>query len=115
MPRTEPTIHTIGDDESVRRALQRLIRSVGFNVVAFASAEEFLLAPGPAPGCIVLDIHLPGLNGLELLLQFNAEGREIPVVFISAYVDDPTRRLAMQAGGIAFLQKTLRQGALLCQ
>ncbi len=114
MPSTPQTIVLIDDDESVRRALRRSLRSVGRNVEAFATAEEFLQAGTPTlPDCLVLDVHLPGLSGLELQQRFKAEGRSIPIVFITAYEDEQTRELALQEGAIAFLQKPFEEQALL--
>jgi len=109
MVRTRPII-IVDDDESVRRALRRLLRSVGMTVTTFATAEEFLESTGqPPPGCLILDVHLPGLSGLELQKRLIAEGRCAPVVFITAYGDDPTREQALRAGAIAFLLKPFEE------
>jgi FixJ family two-component response regulator len=114
MSRTGQTISVIDDDESVRRALRRLLRSVGWNVESFATAEEFLQSPGqPAPRCLVLDVHLPGMSGLELQKQLQAEGRAVAVVFITAYADDQMRELALGEGAIALLQKPFEEQSLL--
>lgn len=124
MPRPPPTITIIDDDESVRRALGRTIRSLGHNVKMFATSEEFLegfLFPVPQPGtkalspayCLILDVHLPGLSGLELQMRLKAEGRDLPIVFITAYPDDRAREQAMNAGAIAFLYKPFEEQALL--
>jgi len=111
---TRQTIGIIDDDASVRRALGRLFRSVGLNAQTFATAEEFLQAPAqPAPGCLILDVHLPGLSGLELQQRLQAQGRSIPVVFISAYGDEHVRERALQAGALAFLEKPFEEQALL--
>jgi FixJ family two-component response regulator len=111
---TGQTIFIIDDDESVRRAVRRLIRSVGLNVETCATAEEFLQAPEqPAPGCLILDVHLPGLSGLELQQRLKAEGRPIPTVFITAYANDQVRKQALQAGAIAFLEKPFEERCLL--
>jgi FixJ family two-component response regulator len=113
MARIRP-IFIIDDDESVRRALRRLLRSVGLTATAFATAEEFLeCTEQPRPGCLILDVHLPGLSGLELQKRLTAEGRQVPVVFITAYGDDQTRDLALRAGAIAFLQKPFEERPLL--
>jgi FixJ family two-component response regulator len=104
----------IDDDESVRRALGRLLRSAGMNVLAFATAEEFLeTAPPPAPDCLILDVHLPGLSGLELQKRLAAEGRCVPVVFITAYEDEQARDVALRGGAVAFLYKPFEEKALL--
>ncbi len=115
-----PTVIIIDDDDSVRRALRRLMKSVGLNVETFANAEEFLevLAQWPPQAevpqtCLILDLHLPGLSGLELQSRLNAEGKNLPVVFVTAYTDDLARERALQAGTIAFLQKPFEERALL--
>ena len=114
MPETRQTIFIIDDDESVRRALRRLMASVGLKVETFATAEEFLQAPArPAPGCLILDVHLPGLSGLDLQKRLKAEGRSLHIVFITAYGEDQVRELAMRGGAIAFLQKPFEEQALL--
>ena len=114
MSPTRQTIFIIDDDASVRRALRRLIRSVGLNVVTFATAEEFLQAPHqPAPDCLILDVHLPGLSGFELQERLTAEGSAVPIVFITAYADDQVRELARQGSAIAFLEKPFEEQALL--
>jgi len=114
MPETLQTICIIEDDESVRRALRRLIRSLGFGVEAFATAEEFLQSFAQTlPCCLILDVHLPGLSGLELQRRLRAEGRSVPVVVITAYADDKVREQALQDGAIAFLQKPFEELLLL--
>ena len=111
---TGPTIFVIDDDESVRRAVGRLIRAAGLNVKTFAAAEDFMRSTGlTAPGCLVLDVHLPGLSGLELQQRLNAEGRGVPIVFITAYGDDQACDRALRAGAIAFLQKPFEEQSLL--
>jgi two-component system response regulator FixJ len=108
------TIFIIDDDESVRRALRRLIGSVGLNAETFVTAEEFLQAPEePPPHCLILDVHLPGLSGLELQQRLKAGHRSVPVIFITAYPDDHVRDQALQAGALAFLQKPFEEEALL--
>jgi FixJ family two-component response regulator len=107
------TVGIVDDDESVRRALVRLLRSVGLKAEALASAEE-LLCPGRAmPDCLILDVHLPGLSGLELHERLKAAGRAPPVVFITAYEDEPARRQALAGGAVAFLPKPFEEEALL--
>jgi FixJ family two-component response regulator len=114
MPVTVRTVFIIDDDKSVLRALRRLIRSAGFNVMAFATAEEFLqAAERPTPDCLILDVHLPGMTGLELQERLIAEGRRIPIVLITAFPDGGTRERAQKAGAIAFLQKPFEDQALL--
>jgi FixJ family two-component response regulator len=108
------TIVIIDDDESVRRALRRLTASVGLNVATFATAEEFLQSPAHSPpACLILDVHLPGMSGLDLQKQLNAEGRRIPIVFITAYAAGQARELALRSGAIAWLEKPFGEQSLL--
>jgi FixJ family two-component response regulator len=114
MPCSEQTVIIIDDDESVRRALRRLVRSVGLKAETFATAEDFLLAPEkPRPDCLVLDVHLPGQSGLELQEQLAAAGRQIPIVFVTAYGEEKVRERALQEGAVAFLQKPFEEQSLL--
>lgn len=114
MPETLQPVCIIEDDESVRRALRRSIRSLGFDVEAFATAEEFLDSMEPIfPSCLILDVHLPGMNGLDLQRRLQADGRNIPVVVITAYADEEVEEQAFQAGAIAFLPKPFEEGTLL--
>jgi FixJ family two-component response regulator len=113
MRTSQPTIAIIDDDASVRSALGRLVRAAGLGTTTFASAEQFLEACGSAPALLVLDVHLPGLSGLELQARLNAEGRGLPVVFITAYADEPLRQAALAAGCAAFLPKPFEEQELL--
>ena len=114
MSRTGNTIAIIDDDESVRHALRRLVQSAGWKALTFASAEEFLQSPArPPPYCLILDMRLPGLSGLDLKKQLDAEARTVPVIFITAHVDEQVRQQALQAGAIAFLSKPFEEQALL--
>jgi FixJ family two-component response regulator len=107
-------VFIIDDDESVRRALRRLLRSVGIHAEVCATAEEFLeVAPEPTPGCLILDVHLPGASGLDLQERLLAEGRRIPIVFITAYPEEPSRQRALHAGAIAFLAKPFEEQSVL--
>jgi two-component system response regulator FixJ len=109
-----PTIFVIDDDESVRKALRRLLRSVGMNVQTFASAEDFLGAVLPPPDCLVLDMRMPGgLSGLELQERLAKGGPCIPIVFITGHEDQQARHQAMAAGAIDFLQKPFNDQQLL--
>jgi FixJ family two-component response regulator len=108
------TICIIDDDKSVRRALHRLIRSAGWNAESFATAEDFLQSAGPLrPACLILDIHLPGLSGLQLQARLQAEDRAVPIVFITAYADEHMREAALRAGAVAFLEKPFEEQPLL--
>src|SRR5216683_1613170 len=98
MTETAPFVFVTDDDPSVRKALTRLFRSAGYQVKVFATAEEFLREPLPdAPACAVLDVHLPGLDGLDLQRALAEKDATLPVVFITGHGDIPTTVRAMQA------------------
>ena len=89
----------VDDDDSIRKAVRRLMKSYGFAVEAFASAEEFLGSDRLAKtSCLILDIHMPGMNGLELQRRLVAAGSVVPIIFITAFTDDRARAQAMSAG-----------------
>jgi FixJ family two-component response regulator len=114
MPSTRRTIFIIDDDPSVRKALSRLLRAAGHHAATFATAEEFLQSPAqPGHDCLVLDVHLPGLCGLGLQQRLKAEGRAVPLVFITAYEEEPARAQALAEGAVAFLHKPFDERALL--
>src|SRR5882672_5532277 len=100
-----PLISIVDDDYSVRESLARLIRSVGFGVHVFGSAEEFLNAGrDPEPDCLILDIRMPGMNGLELQRELSAADRDLPVIFITAHgSDQEVRAGALRAGAVDYL------------
>lgn len=101
-----PLISVIDDDESVRYALDSLIRSLGYDAQLYASAQAFLDAPcSPAPACLILDVHLPGMSGPELQEQLLAQACAPPIIFITALPDLLTRNRALAAGALAFLSK----------
>jgi len=109
------TVFIVDDNPSVRRGLSRLMRSAGMDVRAFASADEFL-AEAAAPdtcGCAVLDLHLPGLDGLELQRRMAENGVRLPAVFISGNADIPSTVAAMQQGALTFLTKPVDDADLL--
>jgi FixJ family two-component response regulator len=109
-----PLISVVDDDDSVRESLQRLIRSVGFAVEVFSSAEEFLNSERLRNTlCLILDVRMPGMDGLELQRQLVASHREVPVVFISAHGDAPARSQALKDGAVDFLLKPFSEEALL--
>jgi FixJ family two-component response regulator len=109
-----PTISVIDDDESVRKALRRLIRSAGWDAETFASAEEFLAAAGRrTPVCLILDVRMGGMSGLELQQRLAASAQPIPIVFITAHEDEGARRAALEAGAVDFLQKPFDDRVLL--
>ena len=102
-------VFVVDDDESVRGSLRYLLRSVGLECQALASAAEFLAVYDPAqPGCLVLDVRMPGMSGLELQQQLNLRGAIIPVIFITGHGDIPMAVDAMQQGATDFLQKPFR-------
>ena len=104
----------VDDDVSVREALGSLIRSAGLRVETFASAQEFLAHPrADAPSCLVLDVHLPGLSGLDLQKRMAEANLEIPIVFITGHGDVPTSVQAMKAGALEFLMKPFADHDLL--
>ena len=104
----------VDDDASLRRSLRNLLMSVGFRVETFQSAELFLeSAHRENPGCVVLDLRMPGMSGLDLLRQLAATGSGIPVIILTAHGDDETRRRSLQAGAVAFLEKPFQSAALL--
>lgn len=105
---TEPqaVVFVVDDDESVRESVEPLITWAGWRVETFASAEEFLSRPViDAPSCLVLDVNLPGLSGLQLQRRLLESGRDLPIVFVAAYGDVATTVRAMKAGAIEFLTK----------
>jgi FixJ family two-component response regulator len=107
-------ISIVDDDESNREALRSLLRSVGFTAEAFASAEGFLNSDHlHHTGCLILDLGLPGMTGLELQQHLAAAKHRIPIIFITAYDDEAARARAFQAGAVGFLQKPFRDEALL--
>jgi FixJ family two-component response regulator len=114
MPETQAVVFVVDDDASVREALQRLVRSAGLRVEAFASAEEFLNRPRPdVPSCLVLDVRLPDLSGLDLQRRMVDANNEMPIVFITGHGDIPTTVRAMKAGAVEFLTKPLVEGDVL--
>jgi FixJ family two-component response regulator len=99
-------VFIVDDDDAVRSALRLLIRSVGLQAKAFASADEFLASyDARQPGCLVLDVRMPGMSGLELQQELNKRGATIPVIFITGHGDVPMAVEAMQHGAADFLQK----------
>src|SRR5262245_55247952 len=104
--RSPLTVFVIDDDESVRKAVRRLVQSAGLTARTFASAEDFLDAAPPSPDCLILDVRMPGgLGGLELQRRLASHGPRIPIVFITAHEDGQTRDSALAAGAVAFLMK----------
>src|SRR5258706_5313534 len=114
MTRERPVVFVVDDDQLVRGAVKDLLRSVGLTVESFGSAQEFLQSKRPdAPGCIVLDVRLPGASGLEFQRTLAESGIQLPVIFISGHGDIPMSVRAMKSGAIEFLTKPLREQELL--
>ena len=108
------SVFVVDDDASVRRSTERLLRSVGFSVHSFGSAQEFLTSPRPeGPACLLLDLRLPGLSGLDLQAELKRSGIDIPIIFITGHGDIPTTVEAMKAGAVEFLTKPFRKRDLL--
>jgi FixJ family two-component response regulator len=114
MTESEALVFVVDDDDSVRKALARLIRSVGLNVETFASAREFL-ARGPHDGsaCLILDVRMPGLSGLDLQKELAASGSTLSIIFITGHGTIPMSVQAMRAGAVEFLEKPLEDQALI--
>ncbi len=110
----KPIVYVVDDDISVREALEALIDEAGWSPVVFSSAQDFLSHPRPnSPSCLVLDVSLPDIDGLELQQRLLQEGADMPVIFITGYGDVPTTVRAMKAGAIEFLTKPFGDEALL--
>ena len=108
------TIHVVDDDESFRRAVTRLLQAAGFAVQGYASAGEFLVARiGERPGCVLLDVQMPGLGGLELQAALAKQEVPLPVVFVTGHGDIPMSVRAMKTGAVDFLTKPVKREALL--
>jgi FixJ family two-component response regulator len=115
MPPTDsPLVAIVDDDELFRRSIERLVRSAGFNVAAFASAEEFLnSAELDRAACAILDMRLPGMSGLDLQRRLIARPTPMPIVFVSAHEETSIRAMALRAGAIEFLKKPFDNSTLL--
>ena len=112
--RRTQVVCVVDDDASLRRSVRNLLSSVGFRVETFASAEKFLESTHRAnAGCLVLDLRIAGMNGLDLLGHLAATGSRIPVIILTAHGDEEARRQSLEAGAIAFLGKPFRSDALL--
>lgn len=114
MKESEPMVFVVDDDNSVRKALERLIKSVGMKVETFETAKEFLSRPHyEGPNCLVLDIRMPGLSGLDLQEELAKAGLTLPIIFITGHGTIPMSVRAMKAGAIDFLEKPFEDQALL--
>lgn len=110
-----PTVFVVDDDASVRKSLVRLLKSAGYRPESCASAEEFLdrWERDPVPGCVLLDIQMPGLDGLQLQQNLQSDTHPIPIIFITGHGDIPMSVKAMKAGAVDFLSKPFRDDDLL--
>jgi FixJ family two-component response regulator len=107
-------VFVIDDDESIRESLKSLIRSVGLRVATFASAQEFLQSERPdVPACLILDVRMPGLSGLDLQRELTEANIHLPIIFITGHGDIPMSVRAMKAGAVEFLTKPFRDQDLL--
>ena len=114
MSEIEPIVYIVDDDLSVRRSTERLIRSAGLKVQTFTSAKEFLKnARFEGPACLVLDVRMPGLSGMDLQRELTQSGIHIPIIFITGHGDIPMSVRAMKAGAVEFLTKPFRSRGLL--
>lgn len=110
---TEPIVFVVDDDPSVRRSTERLIRSAGLEVQTFASGRDFLKHPrSERPACLVLDVRMPGLSGMDLQQELGNLGLDIPIIFVSAHGDIPMTVRAIKAGAMEFLPKPVRGSVL---
>jgi FixJ family two-component response regulator len=107
-------ISIVDDDEAVREATKDLVRSLGYGAAAFASVEEFLSSEQlSSTDCVITDVQMPGLSGIDLQKRLLADGRHIPIIFITAFPDERTRKRALGAGAIGFLSKPCREELLI--
>src|SRR4249919_689204 len=111
---TPPIVHVVDDDQSVRTAVARLLRAAGHEVRVYASAGEFLMRPkADEPGCVILDVCMPGPSGLDLQEAFRKLGAPVPIVFLTGHGDIPTSVRAIKAGAVDFLTKPVQKKTLL--
>jgi FixJ family two-component response regulator len=109
-----PIISIVDDDDALRNSLDDLIQSIGFRTRGFPSAEAFLNSNHASDtACLILDVRMPGMNGLDLQRQIVAANWRVPIIFITAHADDNARARALEAGAVAFLYKPFREEELL--
>jgi FixJ family two-component response regulator len=117
MSKTKPTIAVVDDDASVCRAISRLLRSLGMNADTFTSGREFIehigTMPSFRPDCVVLDVQMPGMNGLEVQDLLIRGEHPLPIIFITAHDEMGVRERALQAGAVAFLHKPFNDELLI--
>ena len=113
-PARQALVAVVDDDESVRTAIGSLFRSMGSRTELFGGGEDFLSAPNLREfSCLVLDVQMPGMDGLELQLRLAAASHPIPIIFVTAYGDEKTRARALRGGAVSFLSKPFSEDALL--
>jgi RNA polymerase sigma factor (sigma-70 family) len=109
-----PLVHVVDDDDAARKAVTRFIKALGYQVQGYASAGEFLAAqPMKGPGCVILDLRMPGLTGLQLQESLQKQSCPLPIIFLSGYGDIPLSVRAIKAGAIDFLTKPVQRKPLL--
>lgn len=113
MTRSGLVVAVVDDDASVRKAVARLLRASGFEVEVFASGSDFLKTVNGVPDCLLLDVHMPQINGLDVQASLRARGKQVPIVFITAYDDAALRERALEQGAVAYLRKPLTEQMLL--
>ena len=114
MPKTTSQISVVDDDESMREAMKGLMKSLGYTAQAFASAEEFLNSRQvPRTSCLIADVQMPGMTGVELHRRLVASGRTIPTILITAYPHDSARARALRDGVVCYLSKPFDENDLL--
>ena len=108
------TIAIVDDDEAVRSGISRLLRSLGFTAISFSSAEEFLdSGQARTSSCVVTDVRMPGMSGIELQQELSAQGLRVPIIFMTAFDEERTRTRAISAGAREFLTKPFKEQALI--
>ena len=113
-PATAPTVFVVDDDDSVRASIDGMLKSVGLHSESFATAQAFLRSERPdGPSCLILDVRLPGINGLDFQRQLSDAGIRIPIIFITGHGDIPMTVKAMKSGAVEFLTKPFRDQDLL--
>ena len=114
MPQESFMVYIVEDDESIRKALKRLLRSTGYHALTFESAEDFIdSAPGGGEGCLILDIRLPGMTGFDLQEKLASQGAKYAVIFMTAHDNPQWRQRAEKAGAVAYLMKPFDEQSLL--
>jgi FixJ family two-component response regulator len=114
VPKTKPQISVVDDDESIREAIRGLMKSLGYAAEAFGSAEEFLSSrEAPRTSCLIADVQMSGMTGIELHRHLLASGKTIPTILITAYPDDDARERALGDGVVGYLSKPFAENDLL--